>query len=112
MDAKYRFKTYKMRAVIILILLASIYNISCFGTEIRKTDFCSLKSLTDPTATHTTDFIPSIDPLKTTGLFHFNKVTLLFAGLGLIRQSKSITVIIIHILVFKELTHPTPVPSK
>lgn len=53
-----------------------------------------------------------MDPLKITGLFHFNEVTLLFAGVSLIRQSKSITVVIIQVLVLKELTCPTPVPSK
>jgi len=45
-----------------------------------------------------------MDPLRTTGLFHFDKVTLLLAGLGLITQSNNITVIIIIVLVFKELT--------
>ena len=80
--------------------------------KLERQTFAVKKSLADPTATHTIDFIPSMDPLKTTGLFHFNKVTLLFAALGLIRQSKSITVVIIQVLVFKELTYPTPVPSK
>lgn len=58
------------------------------------------------------DFIASTDPLKTTGLFQCNKVTLLFTGLGLITQSNSITAAIIQVLVFKELTYPTPTPSK
>lgn len=111
MNVKHSFKTYKTRAAINLYITGT-YLQYFLVQKLERQISAGLKSLANPTATHTMDFIPSMDPLKTTGLFHFNKVTLLFAGLGLVRQSNSITVVIIQVLVFKELTYQTPKPLK